>query len=260
MAGGLSLFARLKIGYSVTGSVWRGIRFARMKESEGHFQLNVQGKSFFMRRNKTDQQVFIDSFYHRYHRPFYDLGSTPVIIDLGSNIGCTIMDLKMAYPGATIFGAEPDKENYELCKSNIADLDNCSVQQVAIWNNDGFVRYDGIDMQSYAVIRQAEPGQERTVASQTMQRFMKENNISYADYLKMDIEGAEYAVLLSPGENNWLRKIRYLSVEIHNTTALSAAQGMEQVKKELERNNFKVEVSPHHWSSLFATNQSFQAA
>lgn len=247
----LSLF---KIGHSITRNFQHALRFAVMKIRDGKTRLMVNGHNVWLRNNKTDKHVFIDTFYHQYHRPPIKLPANPTIVDLGSNIGLTLVDFKLLYPTAIIVGVEPDPGNYEICLQNIAGLDHCCVVQAAIWIADGTVAYEGTDEQSYA-ITETEANKKGTCQSITIDSFIRDNKLGHIDYMKMDIEGAEYNVLLNDHSKNWLRKVTCLSIEVHDTPGLTKEIGIRQLLQELENNNFQVSRSANHWSALFAINK-----
>ncbi len=256
MAGRLTtILTRFKGCYAITRNIWHSLRFAAMKPRNGKTLVKVNGRKVWLRNNKTDQQVFFDTFLHQYHRPPVRLEQHPTIVDLGSNIGLTIIDLKLQYPDARIIGAEPDRDNYETCLQNIAGLKDCEVVQAAIWKSDGVVRYGGTDEQSYSVNDESVTTKGIS-PSMTMDSFIEQNKIGQIDYLKMDIEGAEYAILLDCKNKNWLQKLKYLSIEVHDTPALNKETGMEKLVSELENNHFQVTRSATHWSSLFAINKN----
>ena len=241
--------------YSITRSLRQSIRFALMSGRNGKTRIKLDGHEVWLRKNISDQEVFLATFLYGYHRCPVDLGPSPFIVDLGSNIGLTILDFKLQYPAAVIAGAELDMDNYELCLKNIEQLKNCSVMNTAIWKEDGWVHYDGKDTQSFAVSRESIHGRE-PVKSRSMESFLNELGIDPIDYLKMDIEGGEYAVFLESSELSWLQKIKYLSIEVHDTPGIDKVSGAEKLKKELEKHNFLVFKYSQHWSSLFAVHKS----
>jgi hypothetical protein len=72
------------------------------------------------------EEIFI---YHVYK--FTNAGSTPSIIDCGSNIGLSILYFKSIYPHSRIVAFEPDEETFELLKENIR---HNSLSQVSLYN------------------------------------------------------------------------------------------------------------------------------
>jgi FkbM family methyltransferase len=248
----LSLFSGC---YIVTSGIWQSLHFALMPRNRRTSRIKLNDKlSVMLRNNKTDQEGFLAAFLHQYHRSPVDLGKTPVIVDLGSNIGLTIVDFKRQYPLARIIGVEMDKGNFDLCNINIAQFTDCISTHAAIWKENGFISYQGKDEQSYAV-EATSFGHKGLVRSIIMDDILKENKITVVDYLKMDIEGSEKAVLLESTAKTWLRKVKYLSIEVHDLPGLNKTILFENLKTDLESNQFQVYKSTLHWSSLFAINK-----
>ena len=73
----------------------------------------------YCRPNTTDVNVFDDTFFGRYHLPPRELGPIRTILDLGSNIGLTVMHYAVLFPEARILGIEMDHDNYEICQRNM---------------------------------------------------------------------------------------------------------------------------------------------
>jgi len=242
--------------YCVTRGIWQSLHFAFMPRNRHASRIKLNDKlSVLLRNNKTDQEVFLAAFLHQYHRSPIDLGKAAVIVDLGSNIGLTIVDFKLQYPFARIIGVEMDKDNFDLCKINTAQFIDCTPLHAAIWKENGFISYQGKDEQSYAVVEQNSFNDKRSVRSITIDDVLKENKISIVDYLKMDIEGSEKAVLLESTAKKWLQQVKYLSIEVHDLPGMDKKILFENLKTELEANQFQVYKSALHWSSLFAINK-----
>ena len=91
----------------------------------------------------TDADVFYDTFVSQYHLPPH--GFRPrTILDLGSNIGTTIVHYAKLYPEARILGIELDEDNFCLCQRNIAALGHrCAVLRGAAWFEEAEVAYGG---------------------------------------------------------------------------------------------------------------------
>lgn len=83
-------------------------------------------------------------------------------------------------------------------------------------------------------------------------------SLKIVDYLKMDIEGAEYEVLQAGSNLNWLSKIRLLNLEYHRTDGRVADDDFFILKKTLEKEGFEVYKSSTHWSAIIAVNKRFQ--
>ena len=236
---------------SLIQSIYFALKLGRNEKSSIKFNKN---HVLQLRKNESDQEVFLTTFVDQYHRSPFDLGQTPVIVDLGSNIGLTMVDFKQQYPFARIVGVEMDKENYECCKVNISQFSDCTVLNAAVWKENGSINYKGENEQSYSV-EKTSFGSGGMVPCITMDELFKENAIVKADYIKMDIEGAEKAILLESTSKKWLQQVRYLSLELHDLPDMDNIVLSKNIKMELEANQFIVYKLAKHWSSLFAINK-----
>jgi hypothetical protein len=66
--------------------------------------------------------------------------------------------------------------------------------------------------------------------------FIKENNISNIDLLKLNIEGSEYDLLDSLIENNNLSNIKNLQIQFHRNV-INCSQRRESIRKELTKSH-----------------------
>ena len=255
MAGRLTtIFSKLSGCYYVTRNIFQSLCFAFRLGRKKKIVIRINNNLIHLRKNETDQAVFNSTFLEKYHRSPVDLGPSPVIVDLGSNIGLTMVDFKQNYPSARIIGVEMDKDNFDLCNMNISGLTGCTLIHAAVWNENGYINYKGIDEQSYAIEKESF-GNSGLVRCMTMDRLFKENNILEVDYINMDIEGAEKALLLESPTKTWLKQVKYLSIEVHDWIGTENKFLVKNLKTELEANEFIVFKSAIHISSLFAINK-----
>jgi FkbM family methyltransferase len=175
-----------------------------------------------IRSHSTDARVVFSTFVHRFHLP--PRGVMPdgaaLILDLGSNIGCTIAHLACLYPEAAIVGVELDAGNARLCRQNISPWgDRCRVIEGAIWAEDGQVQYErqegcedgfaaGVELRESA-------GELQTARAISLNTLVSEicSSDQMIDYVKMDIEGAEREVLRR--NNEWAARVRSIKIELH---------------------------------------------
>src|SRR3954453_19511957 len=60
------------------------------------------------------------------------LSSPKVIVDLGSNIGLSVVFFASKYPGARVLGVEPDPGAFELLRRNAGRLGGVTVRHAAV--------------------------------------------------------------------------------------------------------------------------------
>jgi FkbM family methyltransferase len=202
-------------------------------------------------KNRTDRQMVLYVFNDLYHRPFNLIKKVkPVILDLGSNIGCTIIDLKYMYPNARIIGCEMDYENYILAVKNCARYNDVELMHNAVWYEDGVVCYDNTNNTDAFNIdaNLTSSSKKRTIVSVralSVNSLLKLYSLDHIDYVKMDIEGAELQVLSI--NNEWLQTVREIKIEYH-----TGEEDAAKLKETLKSWGFTVVRDTHHPSTLIA--------
>jgi len=214
----------------------------------------LDSKKVFLRKKTTDFEA-LKATLAGYHRSPIDLnkyclGNEPLIVDLGSNIGLTIVDYKIKYPSAKIIGVELDSKNFELCKKNIHNLTNCHLVQKAIWDKNGEIHYSGPNEVSYSVT-QMQNSDTILAKSITIVSLIEEFSINQIDFLKIDIEGAEKQIFNSKLDE-WLPKVLCLNVEIHDDPKFEFG---DAVIAALTSHGFLAWKDSNHWSSITGLNK-----
>jgi FkbM family methyltransferase len=195
---------------------------------------------FRCRVHGTDIPVVFDTLVGLYHVPPVPLPEDPVIVDLGSNIGCTIVHYASLYPKARIVGVELDAENVRLARANIEALPGPPMLvHAAIWPSDGVVHYGGGEAWGYRV----ESSGGQAVDALSMPSLMERAGLQTIDFLKVDIEGAERE--LFAGDLGWLSSVQVVSIEVHNNEPL-----IGQLIELLNRDGFQAARDTHHWSAV----------
>jgi FkbM family methyltransferase len=205
------------------------------------------GRPVLVRPASGDRWAVLDLHFPPSHLPPEGTVTSPrTILDLGANIGLTILHFGTRYPGARIIGVELNPENAALCRLNIAALgDRATLVEGAVWHESGTVAFDpAADSLSFSArdVTHAEGPRARALG---IADLLAEQGIDGPiDYVKMDIEGAERTVL-SRGAD-WAERVRCISVEVHppytvedcvrdlgalgfNTTVADAFSGMRPV-------------------------------
>jgi FkbM family methyltransferase len=143
------------------------------------------------------------SFCPQFHEIFVTRGlgfraatATPRILDCGANIGAASLFYKREYPGARITAYEADPALCAMTKRNLARNGAADVDVVhaALWTSNGQVtfRAEGSDSGMIDGLAGIVDARAVTVPSLRMRDVLERDRI---DMLKLDIEGAECAVL-----------------------------------------------------------------
>lgn len=141
------------------------------------------------------------------------LESPRVILDLGSHIGASILRLRTAYPEARIYGFEPDPATFSRLERNVAQLPDVTVLPWAIADADGHVafypqRQSWLSSTSPAGAR----GTSVRVESVSLDTAFKRLGLNEVDLVKIDVEGAEAAILR---QFRGLSRVRMIVGELH---------------------------------------------
>jgi len=213
--------------------------------------INVNGLKINYRKGSADEFVIKEIF----ETPLYDLNNYkierfPVIIDVGAQIGLFSLKMAQACPKSQIYAIEPEKENFELLKKNIADngFTNIIPLNKAIASKNEKVNLylgslvDGKKDTCSHTIHKAgfSSNQVQQVDGITFKSFLEENKIEKIDLLKVDAEQAEYELFESFPEEI-LNKTKSLILELHKFP--TTKQDPEDLMVHLKKKGFSVIIN-----------------
>jgi FkbM family methyltransferase len=213
-------------------------------------RLHVRGLAVPMRcrpRTSDAHSLFV-TMHDRFHLPPIPLRKDCVILDLGANAGYTAAHLACLYPQARIIGMEMDETNAQLARVNVAAFQpQCHIIHAAAWTGDGWITYGGQREEAYKIceIQESPPSHVRRAPARGINSILEEFDLDRIDYVKMDIEGAESAVLTYATE--WLDRVLSLKVEIHPPASI------EQIIGALARKGFAAWRDDRHPACVAAS-------
>lgn len=205
-----------------------------------------------IRPKTSDAAVLWDTFHERFHLPPIKLRPEAVILDLGANVGYTAVHFAQVYPEARVVAVELDKQNYEAARNHTRDYPRCTLINAAVWSEDGTVSYDageeawGFHVESNGNGNGGAARPMTTAQAKTLTTIMADNKISEVDYIKMDIEGAEWPVLSTA--DGWLERVKSIKVEIHPKFNKDATY--ENCARILTGRGFECRRDDRHWDTL----------
>ena len=137
----------------------------------------------------------------------------PVIIDCGSNIGLSVLYFKKQSPDAKLIAFEADPSVYEQLKHNIEQFHLTDVELVnaAVWDSKTQLSFASEGSVGGKLGDSGVDG-ARTIQVPTIR--LRDYLNTPVDFLKIDIEGAEYNVLRDCKDQ--LANVKYLFVEYHS--------------------------------------------
>lgn len=138
-------------------------------------------------------------------RRIMDAIDPQVVFDVGANEGWYSVHLMKRFPRMVCYSFEPLPETYERVKRNfrLNGLDPQNVMNIGLsdHNGDEIFYYDRKETGASSMrnIREKD-GVEKVICHlRKMDDFVKENDIENVDFIKADVEGAEFFVLKGGG-------------------------------------------------------------
>lgn len=173
------------------------------------------------------RNIFEQRIYH-----FHADSAAPRVIDGGAHIGLATLYFKKVCPQARVLCFEPDPASAGLLRRNLVAnrLADVEVIEAGLSGQTGTARFrsDGSDGGRLSEAREAAES-IRTVC-------LSDYLIEPADFLKLNIEGQELAVLNEVEAQGRLRQIRELVLEYHGWP--DAPQRLGAILELLDRNGF----------------------
>lgn len=190
-------------------------------------KLRWRGHDVFYRPATTDPFVIHQVLLRRGGKAEYFLPRAlepEVILDIGSNIGTSILFFHEQFPAARIYGFEPHPETFRILQANVGSIPSVEIFNHALGAADGQVSaaFDGMDFSGLV----AKPGSAKfNQAATTVEcevkhagEVMKNLGLTKIDLIKIDCEGAEYDVLTALPDK-MLRKCKWIVGEMHDVSA-----------------------------------------
>jgi FkbM family methyltransferase len=139
--------------------------------------------------------------------------------------------LKKQTPSARVIAFEPDEKNFKLLQANITSFqfEGVEIKQEAVWIENTVLNFSNSGSMSSKIEEASQDG-VNVKASR-----LKDILNTKVDFLKLDIEGAEYIVLKDIEEK--LVNVENLFIEYHGT--FSQNKELVEVLEMIERTGFK---------------------
>lgn len=172
------------------------------------FSIKIEShKEFFM----LVKELFIGEPYY-----FESSRMDPVIIDVGSNVGMSIIYFKYLYPKCKIIGFEPDPYIFRQLKENINrnNFSGVTVYNLAIGENPGksyFYKNTSTSLFSTLIQEAAGHSERIEVLTDLLSKYVKEK----VDLLKIDIQFSEQVAIEDLFLRNKLGYIKKIIMEFH---------------------------------------------
>jgi len=159
------------------------------------------------------------------------LGDPPkLIVDAGAHVGLASVHFASTFPDAKILAIEPQADNFELLRRNTAGFPNVEPIHGALAARPGPVEIANPKGASWS-FRIAEPGGGgETVDAVTVQQLLERGGEERLGLLKLDIEGAETALLEDSA--GWIDRVDTIVAELHEDLAPGAERAFDSAVAE----------------------------
>ncbi|MEO8353312.1 MAG: FkbM family methyltransferase [Chthoniobacteraceae bacterium] len=190
-------------------------------------KLRWRGHDVFYRPATSDPLAIYQVLIRRRGKAEYYLPPAlepQVILDIGSNIGASILFFRKQFPAARIYGFEPHPETFRVLKKNVGSLPSVEIFNYGLSAADAkiSVPFDGADFSRFMSKDETADwsGPLSPIACEVKHAgdVMKNLGLTRVDLIKIDCEGAEYEVLSSlPRE--MLSACKWIVGEMHDESA-----------------------------------------
>lgn len=183
-------------------------KFSAQKSPFFEFRLRKHSATRVPRmvQHEFKESVFDEVYVKNLPKSILQVNS-PVIIDIGANVGYFTLYADFKFKNPQIFSFEPVRRNFVLLQDNLKDLDTSRIHIInkGVSDTEGEIvlkfNNDHDITTSASIFDNQHGSDEERVASVTLPGLMKEYNLTKIDLLKLDCEGAEYGIFYNtPGQ------------------------------------------------------------
>ena len=203
------------------------LKAARKQPSNTLERLRWRGRDVFYRSGTSDAIVIYQNLLRGGKKAEYYVPpalAPKVILDIGSNLGGSILYFHSVFPDAAIIGFEPHPETFEVLRRNVADLPGVSVFNYGLGAGDAAVTipFEGPNFGRFRLAPRAivDPDAVRSVECQIRHAgdTLRSLGLSQVDLIKIDCEGSELDVFTTAPEE-LITRCRWIVGEMHDASA-----------------------------------------
>ena len=178
------------------------------------------------------KEIFLDRIYQ-----FESESTAPKILDIGANIGLSVLFFKQLYPQAKITAYEADPRIFNYLQKNVRENNYQDVELInkAVWHENTTLNFisEGADGGHISLNDCSQINLE--IPAIDIAEILKDNQF---EFIKMDIEGAEEFVL--PRCQGLLDEVRFMFIEYHSP--VESEQCLNKILNILSDAQFRVHI------------------
>ena len=234
----------------------RSLRFTadilRQSPNSSLARLRWSGRDVFYRSGTADPFVIYQVLLKAGKKAEYYVPPTlkpKVILDIGSNIGASIIYFHEKFPDAQIIGFEPHPDTFRILQQNVAELRGVRVfnyglggtnQRVAVQADD--VNFGAFNTRGQFKDR-GHPAAPVECEVRRLDEVLREIGMVHVDLIKIDCEGAE-ADVFSSLPDEILNRCHWIVGEFHDHTGFGVLARLAphfhlDLKKKMFRPRFR---------------------
>jgi FkbM family methyltransferase len=183
-------------------------------------------------------EVFVNCAY-----AFEARTARPLIIDCGANIGMSVAFFKSLYADAEVLAFEADPRTFSQLEENVQanQQKNLRLVNAAVAGTPGTVSFYSAEAVPGSLVGSLDPARGGTLAL-TVQAVKLSSFIDKpVDFLKVDIEGAESAVVKDLVDSGAIGRVNEMVIEVHPDGRAPA--GRSVLVSQLESAGFRVRMT-----------------
>lgn len=215
-------------------------------------RLRWSGQDIFYRSGSADPFVLYQVLLRSGKKAEYYVptGLSPkVILDIGSNIGASIIYFHRRFPDAKIYGFEPHPDTFRILQKNVGQTAGVAIFNYGLGGSQGRVaaRADEVNYGAFStrgVFKdRGHPAMTVECEVRRLDDVLRELGIAQIDLLKIDCEGAE-ADVFSTLPDEILDKCEWIVGEFHDHTGFEVLARLAphfqlDMKKKMFRPRFR---------------------
>jgi FkbM family methyltransferase len=216
-------------GISFKNFLYKSVKFLRMNNSLLEVHIPKYGCQAYCRVGDSFDDFVIMTQHEGFLVERFSCKKDDVVVDVGAHIGqYTITSSSRVGPHGKVIAIEADPANFEMLNRNVKlnQFTNVLLQNCAVYSKEEKVKLflpsqeSGLTKYNTIMTNRARAEKDNFVLvnANTLDNLLEQNGISHegVNWIKIDVEGAEYEVL--KGATSILSKSKDLAllIEIHN--------------------------------------------
>lgn len=194
------------------------------------------GKTIYIHDILAFELTYYDIFEDENYR-FAAKTDAPYIVDCGANMGMSIIYFKQLYPSSKILAFEADRHIFGFLQKNVRSFGFKDVEIVnkAVWNSETTVSFAADGGAGSRIVTD-----ENSTACEKVSTVRLRDILTgiKTDFLKIDIEGAEYEVIKDCADI--IHNIDNIFIEYHSTS--DKTQTLDEILRIVKNAGFRYHI------------------